>query len=143
FVADKSCLPQTRKHALSRLYEFAMKSSTGKNASILWVNGVAGTGKTFLAHGIIQRMPDDTPAFFFDHLRQEEVSPHSLFPKISRDLADFYPAWRQALARAIQTAKVNRKNSTLAQQFKTFIKGPAKAVRFCRPVLIVIDGLDE
>ncbi|KZS94302.1 WD40 repeat-like protein [Sistotremastrum niveocremeum HHB9708] len=150
FDPKKACLPDTREHALYVLQQFAsglaIDTQTEANHSILWIKGAAGTGKSFIAHRLLQILSPRGKigsSFFFNYRTQKDAPPHSLIPRISQDLAGAYPAWKLALTSIIGKDRSLRHETSIIQQFESLLIQPALAVFIPQPILFVIDGLDE
>ncbi|KZS94298.1 hypothetical protein SISNIDRAFT_494845 [Sistotremastrum niveocremeum HHB9708] len=151
FDPQKVCLRGTRDHALHVLRKFAggfsvEEAVTDRDPSILWVRGGAGTGKTFLAHRLVELL---TPShkigssFFFNYRNLKDAPPHSLVPRITQDLASAHPAWKHALSGIIGSNRGIRQETSIFKQFELLLLKPALAVHISQPLLFVIDGLDE
>ncbi|KZS87696.1 WD40 repeat-like protein [Sistotremastrum niveocremeum HHB9708] len=120
----------------------AVKRST---ASVLWLSGVAGSGKSAIAHTVAANLAAIGrlgSAFFFDEARANEQNAAALFSHISRDLAEAIPQWKKALDPIIQNTRI-RRTSSVKDQFEHLILHPARECKFIGPILIVIDALDE
>ncbi|KZS94293.1 hypothetical protein SISNIDRAFT_484531 [Sistotremastrum niveocremeum HHB9708] len=150
FDPKKACLPGTREHALHVLQKFAsglaLDDQIEATPSVLWIKGAAGTGKSFLAHRLVQLWSPHGKmgsSFFFNYRTQKDVPPHSLIPKISQDLASAYPAWRSALNKIVGSNRSIRYETSISQQFELLLLRPAFSVYIPLPILFVIDGLDE
>ncbi|KZT39380.1 WD40 repeat-like protein [Sistotremastrum suecicum HHB10207 ss-3] len=151
FDPQKVCLRGTRDYALHVLRKFAggfsvEEAATDRDPSILWVRGGAGTGKTFLAHRLVELL---TPShkigssFFFNYRNLKDAPPHSLVPRITQDLASAHPAWKHALSGIIGSNRGIRQETSIFKQFELLLLKPALAVHISQPLLFVIDGLDE
>ncbi|KZT39327.1 WD40 repeat-like protein [Sistotremastrum suecicum HHB10207 ss-3] len=121
-------------------------------ASLYWLTGLAGAGKSAIAHTIADRFYSLRrlgSSFFFDKSDANKRNASAVFPKISRDLADLNPAWKAELGRITASGASNsqahelRHTDSVQRQFKEFILEPAKKVTFFGPIFIVIDALDE
>ncbi|KZS91178.1 WD40 repeat-like protein, partial [Sistotremastrum niveocremeum HHB9708] len=150
FDPKKACLPGTREHALRFLQKFAgglaLDHRTEANPCVLWIKGAAGTGKTFIAHRLVQLLSPlgkIGSSFFFNYRTQKDAPPHSLIPRITQDLASAYPAWKSALTSIIGKDRSLRYDTSILQQFQTLLFQPALAIYIPHPILFVIDGLDE
>ncbi|KZS94296.1 hypothetical protein SISNIDRAFT_502805, partial [Sistotremastrum niveocremeum HHB9708] len=154
FDPKKACLPDTREHALHVLQKFAsglalhdhQMQRNSSNSSVLWIKGAAGTGKSFIAHRLVQLWQPHGKmgsSFFFNYRTQKDAPPHSLIPKFSQDLASAYPAWKHALNAIIERNRSLRYETSILQQFDSLLIQPTRAVFIPHPILFVIDGLDE
>ncbi|KZT39376.1 hypothetical protein SISSUDRAFT_1045687 [Sistotremastrum suecicum HHB10207 ss-3] len=154
FDPQKVCLRGTRDHALHVLRRFAGGFSVeeepkDRDPSVLWIRGAAGTagtGKSFLAHRLVELLTPSNKigsCFFFNYRNLKDAPPHSLFPRITQDLASAHSAWRHALNAIIGGDRGIRQETSIFQQFELLLLKPALAVRISQPLLFVIDGLDE
>ena len=112
---------------------------------ILWLNGVAGSGKTAILHTIAQKLRDAgllASAFFFSRDTAARNTPHTLFATIARDLANLHPGIAADIAEALE-AEPALASASLSRQFDAFILGPSRRLPTNQPVVLVIDGLDE
>ncbi|KZS96687.1 WD40 repeat-like protein [Sistotremastrum niveocremeum HHB9708] len=147
FDPGKRCLEGTRQNELSRLILWAnapVDLSVG--ASTIWIKGVAGSGKSALAHTLSHIFREQNrlgSAFFFDAYRPEERGPTALFRNITRDLAARNGSWRKALYIATKIDPSLRQTASLSDQFDTFLLEPTRNITFIGPIMIVIDALDE
>ncbi|KAF5228271.1 hypothetical protein FANTH_14544 [Fusarium anthophilum] len=125
-----------------------LKTWFDKNGSLVWLNGIAGGGKTILAGLVIQEAlsgssPEVGVAFFFcDYKNTESLIPTKILGAITSQLAlqndesfDHLDNYFKKLcpSRALsKEPEVAGLRDTIANMVKTF-----------RRVLIIVDGLDE
>jgi ABC-type dipeptide/oligopeptide/nickel transport system ATPase component len=110
------------------------------------LSGVAGSGKSSIAH-TIARLFDDVgrlgSSFCFDRSNQAKLRPDAFFSTIARDLADLDPQRKQSLWRVVQDKTALRKTRAPREQFEHFILKPAADLMTVGPIVIVIDAFDE
>ena len=139
------CLSDTRKALIDDIIEWIFLADGSAGAEIFWLSDVAGTGKSAIAHTIAQYCHDRGilgSSFFFDRDIPDRRTPQKLFSTIARDLvklgnnlADYVSLVLEAdrsVASACQT-----------RQFDQLILKPFLHHSIGRPVVIVIDALDE
>ncbi|KAG9124113.1 hypothetical protein FRC07_012787 [Ceratobasidium sp. 392] len=116
-----------------------------QGAKILLLTAVAGAGKTTIAHTIAQRCAEKdqlVSSFFFDRETEGRNNASALFSSIAADISqlDNYLAERITAAieadRALPTAPLSR-------QFEELVLKPCQGYNASKPVVFVIDGLDE
>ncbi|KAF2860984.1 hypothetical protein K470DRAFT_270216 [Piedraia hortae CBS 480.64] len=139
------CLDGTRVHIKQRILDWA---TTSNDQRVFWLSGKAGTGKSTIARTIAHELGEQgflVGSFFFKRDRGELSRARSLFPTITRQMANFIPSIAHKIAAASHgSPPVNER--PLTSQFDTLIKEPlsgystglATDVR-----VIVIDALDE
>ncbi|KAJ7136843.1 hypothetical protein C8R44DRAFT_608581 [Mycena epipterygia] len=142
FDLRKQCLLGTREELLEKIFEWVNNADVD-TPRVLVLNGVAGSGKSAIAHSVSRRFNEMRrlgSSFFFLPDRPER-SPDKLFSTITRDLADLDPQWKEALKQNIG-ARAVRNTSCVLEQFEEFIIKPAASSVYFGPVVIVIDALD-
>ena len=107
--------------------------------------GLAGTGKSSIAHEIARRFDHVhrlTSSFFFS--RKERPDVHQLFTNLAHDLSDRYPSFKTALGRVVKDNSFLRVGARdYDTLFQSLILEPLKDLRIVGPILVVIDALDE
>ncbi|KZS88280.1 hypothetical protein SISNIDRAFT_418410 [Sistotremastrum niveocremeum HHB9708] len=160
FAPEKGCLPHTRTRTLDEIARWGAAfrdqneqetdNSHIAGASLLWLIGFPGAGKSAIAHTIAQRFSSLGrlgSSFFFDKADINKRNAAAVFPKISRDLADLIPEWKEELGQITGPSNPHghelRHTDSVQRQFDEFILAPANKVQFLGPIFIVIDALDE
>jgi len=121
-------------------------SSSTNTAEIFLFTGVAGSGKTSLAHSIAQRCFEEKTllsAFFFHKGTADLNAPKGLITTLARDLARVNPVIAETIALAIEDDPALPTASSLSLQFQRLIIEPLKAHPVSQPLVIVIDALEE
>ncbi|KAH7928957.1 WD40 repeat-like protein [Leucogyrophana mollusca] len=145
FDPEKGCLPGTREHIIEEISDW-VNGSGDDPPRMFFLSGVAGSGKSAIAHAIAQRFEHLGrlgSSYCFDRSQQATRRPNNLFSTIARDLADLDPQRKQSLWSVIQEKRAVRTASSPREQFALFIVKPAASLVNIGPVLIVIDALDE
>ncbi|EJC99732.1 WD40 repeat-like protein [Fomitiporia mediterranea MF3/22] len=138
------CLEDTRIEVLNEIMNWLL-SDTEQN--ILWLRGVAGSGKSTIATTIAEHCREMSclGAFlFFNRVDGAEDQLTSIFRTIAFQLALFDSSIARQVEAAIQ--KSNQINEAVAEvQFNRLLLEPLKAARgeMQGPVVIVLDALDE
>lgn len=144
---DKACLPNTREAIIDEIIDWVNKPVHDTlGAQIFWLTGVAGSGKSAIAHTVAQRFQAINrlgASFCFDAASQTARSPYHLFSTISWELGNSNFEWRKALWNVLQTNPSLHSSYSITEQFESFILKAAKSIKMTGPNVIVIDALDE
>ncbi|KZP17448.1 WD40 repeat-like protein [Athelia psychrophila] len=147
---DKSCIPGTRLAILTDLHDWINKPDVAADGSdtprILVLAGVAGCGKSAIAHTIAQDYEDLKrlgSCFCFSQADRQARGPGNILSTIAKDIADLDPQWKLSLYNAVKNNESLRKSTSLARQMNHLILEPAKDAPITGPTVIVIDALDE
>ncbi|KAF9457442.1 hypothetical protein BDZ94DRAFT_1314195 [Collybia nuda] len=144
YKLEKNCLEGTRQGIIDEIGAWAWNSSSGKQ--ILWLKGLAGTGKSSVAHTIGKQFDEQhrLGSFFcFDISSKPPRAPEHLFPTIAVNLAGFDNYWNTALWNVIKNDPSLCTTDSVQRQFGEFFLKPADSLRVVGPILIIIDALDE
>lgn len=149
FSPEKGCLPGTREEAIKQITEWA--DSCDENAPpIFLLTGVAGSGKSAIAHAVARHFQDrEGPARLgssFCFVRSELATryPENFFSTITRDLAALDPRRRKYLVDLINRDPSLKTTRSVVTQFEQFFIGCGKDLGKGEPtIVIVIDALDE
>jgi hypothetical protein len=117
------------------------KSTTG----ILWLTGVAGAGKTVIAHTVANRCHEAGvlgSSFFFKRDTAGRNDPNKLFSTIARGLAHFDKDMGRQISLAIEDDQTVS-TAPIFRQFEQLIHRPSMRYSGQKRVVIVIDALDE
>jgi hypothetical protein len=147
FQPEKRCLPKTRTAAITEIMEWIHSVGEEDSAQVCWLYGPAGAGKSSIAHTIAECCKDEglLGCMFCFSTSAQSHRLGRIFRTISRDLANFNPEWKKALAHAIQDNDALRTTSSLEWQFKALLLDLAIGLKehVVGPIVIVIDALDE
>ena len=135
----------TRKLLIDDITKWIHSADESQTAEIFWLSDVAGAGKTAIAHTVAQYCDNHGllgSSFFFDRNIPDRRTPQKLFSTIAQDLV------RLADSLADHVSLVLEKDRSLAsacqsRQFEKLILEPSLIHRIRRPVVIIIDALDE
>ncbi|KZT31350.1 hypothetical protein SISSUDRAFT_1103569, partial [Sistotremastrum suecicum HHB10207 ss-3] len=146
FLPEKACFPGTRTEIIETITQWVIEPDQAEGASLFWMKGFAGSGKSAVAHTLADRFHTGKrlgSSYIFDESHAVERRADNVFSKISRDLAAISEGWRSSLGNIIQNSPDLRHTPSVRRQFEELILAPAKEVVFIGPILIVIDALDE
>ncbi|KIJ56480.1 hypothetical protein M422DRAFT_239695, partial [Sphaerobolus stellatus SS14] len=147
FRTDKKCLPETRVALLEEITSWIVNPSEDA-PRIFWLYGVAGAGKSAVAHTVGHFLEDvnGLGSFFtFDVSQPGDRRNEKIFRTIARSLADHYPAMKMNLVHAVRNSYDLKTTPDILQQWeKLLIKYITGALNMIgQPVVIIIDALDE
>jgi hypothetical protein len=144
FTPDKGCLPGTRTAFLDFIVDWV---NCPNSARVLVLFGLAGMGKSAIAHEIARRFDEMhrlTSSFIFIRKEQSKSEAHHLFTNLARNLADRYPLFKAALGNIIKDNTALRLDTRdYGTLFRRLIREPLQDLLIVDPVLVVIDALDE
>jgi hypothetical protein len=146
FDPDKGCLPRTREMIIEEIIQWVNSPNGDDVARIYFLSGVAGSGKSAIAHAIAKLFDLQKrlgSSYCFDIADQVNRRPNNLFSTIALDIADLDHHWKASLSNIVKGNRSLRTTLSVTEQFKNFILNPAKALTTVGPILLVIDGLDE
>ncbi|KAJ7186202.1 hypothetical protein GGX14DRAFT_581209 [Mycena pura] len=139
------CLPGTRGEILNDITAWATVPSDAGN--VLWLSGVAGSGKSTVSTTIAEslRGVERLGAFlFFDRNDRARSHPDAVIRTLAYWLALSNPHIASAVSAAIRqdSAVVN---APLPTQFQCLLLGPLKAAEehIQGPLIVILDALDE
>ncbi|KAJ7727488.1 hypothetical protein B0H16DRAFT_1778683 [Mycena metata] len=139
------CLPGTREDILADISNWL--TTPLSNGNILWLSGVAGSGKSSVATTLSQhlREADRLGAFlFFTRNNLANSNPTAVLHTITYRLAQFNAHIRDALCTVI-AQKREILEAPIHHQFEALLRGPLRSAEptIERPVIIILDALDE
>ncbi|KAM0365779.1 hypothetical protein ACHAO7_008178 [Fusarium culmorum] len=145
---NATCLQNTRETLLKELKDW-IKDTTEQSKTVLWLNGMAGTGKSTISRTLSQHLSQDGQlgaTFFFKRGEADRDGISKMVSTIARQLAMNQPELRPNIQAAIQDDPTVTSKS-VAKQFNTLILDPLRksSDKFLseRFITIVIDALDE
>jgi hypothetical protein len=142
--ARVECLPSTRQEILQFVTDWVTSPSTDQN--ILWLHGMAGSGKSALATTIsnyFQNLGRLAAFLFFDRDITERSDPTSVIRTLAYQLSVFDSKFLRAISSAAWRFSWQW---PLTTQFKKLLVEPLSSVEHVGdegPVVIVFDALDE
>jgi hypothetical protein len=138
------CLPGTRTDILRSIADWAYSTSIEKR--LLWLKGLAGSGKSTLSTTIAHTLQEQgrLGAFvFFSRDVEERNQSANVIRTLAHQLASFSPVIRTAIAQAIDTTP-RITQSALRFQFTKLLIEPLRNLPATEgPVILILDALDE
>ncbi|KAG1847591.1 hypothetical protein F4604DRAFT_1959811 [Suillus subluteus] len=112
----------------------------------IWLNGLAGVGKTSIAFTIAEEMKAAkrlAATFFFSHKHAQKAA--VIIPTIAYQLALAFPRIREDIVKAIENDdSLLSPGKSHADQMRELVIKPLQTLRFREePYAIIIDALDE
>ncbi|KAG8930539.1 hypothetical protein FRC00_001066 [Tulasnella sp. 408] len=139
------CLKGTRKKVLEEMYNW-INSKGPNSAPILWLCGLAGIGKSTIAHTIAEETDADGrlgASFFFSRDQAGRRDPQLVYPTIASQLARMDLELKKLIVAAVER---DHEVGTLVmkKQFEKLISEPLASWRGAKgTIVIVMDALDE
>ena len=143
----QGCMAGTREQILDELEAWAIDDTAPK---VCWLNGMAGTGKTSIAHTLSERLNEKQmlgASFFCSRSASQEVRDASfIIPTIAAKLSQASPPLRSAMIQTIEKEPDVGSMRTLSNQFHLLLADPIQrafglSVKIYK--IVVIDALDE
>ncbi|TDL13646.1 hypothetical protein BD410DRAFT_693818, partial [Rickenella mellea] len=136
------CLGGTREYLLSAVHEWVQSPTP----PLFWLNGLAGTGKTTIAHSVAEYYDERGQlgaSFFFSRDQQDRRDTRQVISTIAYQLGKAYPEVEGLIATAIKNHNPLHSNSQT--QLRHLIIEPLSILPHpsSLPTVIVIDALDE
>jgi hypothetical protein len=142
---EPTCLPKTRVDILKRITRWA--DGEGEQC-IFWLNGLAGTGKSTIAHTAARDYFERgrlAASFLFSRGRGDVGNAAKFVTTISIQLAANIPTVKESVCDAI-LERNNIASLSLADQWRQLVIGPLSKLEVTdaySPYLLVVDALDE
>ena len=143
---SQGCMEGTREQILADLEKWALEDAAPK---VLWMNGMAGTGKTSIAHSLCEKLDKGqilAASFFCSRSASQAVRNASfIIPTIASTLSQLSPALRSAISKVVEEKPDVGSLHKLSVQFRLLLVDPIKSVLDSSPktYVVVIDALDE
>ncbi|KAJ7214088.1 hypothetical protein GGX14DRAFT_444977 [Mycena pura] len=137
------CHPETRMDILAKLHEWSLEDDP--TSRILWLHGPAGAGKSAVAQTLCQNLETEGhlgASFFFKRGHSSRGHATKLFPTIAYHLANILPEFKDAIDMCMEKEPTVFDKS-LAIQLGKLVVAPLRDITPTRPLVIVLDGLDE
>jgi hypothetical protein len=113
----------------------------------IWLNGLAGVGKTSIAFTVAEEMKKTkrlAATFFFSHKHAQSGA--KIIPTIAYQLALTFPRIRDDITRAVEGDRMLlSSDKSRSDQIQELVVNPLHALKFRQdtPYAIIIDALDE
>ncbi|KAG8964240.1 hypothetical protein FRC03_002070, partial [Tulasnella sp. 419] len=141
-----SCLENTRVTLLAEIFEWIRDPDNKQK--IFWLHGLAGTGKSTIAHTVAKAIDEDDrlgASFFFSRDEADLRNPLLVIPTIALQLAEHLPEFKSCLAKSLEMRK-DAGTASLSVQMKKLMIEPIREVerRLSSSIIVVVmDALDE
>jgi hypothetical protein len=146
FDPDKGCLHGTRETIIEEIVQWVNSPNGDDVARIFFLSGVAGSGKSAIAHTIAKLFDQQNrlgSSYCFDIADRVNRRPSNLLSTIALDIADLDHHWKTSLTNTMKGNRSLRTTLSATEQFKNCILEPAKALTTVGPIFVVIDAFDE
>ena len=156
---EDCCLPGTREEIIQIIVgwasgadpyphdEFAKGPKPPESsARILWLCGVAGSGKSQIARSVSSQLREAGrlgSLYCCSDKHKASLHPGNLFSTIARDLSYHDPLRKRALVKKIGEDKALWTSENCREQFQQFIVEPSRGLTPVGDTIIVIDAFDE
>ncbi|KZT58238.1 hypothetical protein CALCODRAFT_254100 [Calocera cornea HHB12733] len=144
---DLTCLDGTRRDLLNEVTDWLHQPNTDAGAKVFWLTGVAGSGKTTIAHTVSKEAHDsgtDVFSFFFDHNDTARCKSTQLILNLTRALASLGKNRANAIASVLYGDATLPSSSSATKQFQELIVKTSPSDQLSQePFLMVLDALDE
>ncbi|KAG8747099.1 POC1 centriolar protein A [Ceratobasidium sp. 428] len=142
---DQACMENTRVQLVRRIHAWINSPAKSGGAEIMLLTAVAGAGKTTVAHTIARechRNGQLGSSFFFDCEISGRNSPAALFATVAADLSRLDPRIAEHISGAIEEDN-SLPTAPVSRQFEELMLKPCKQYPTKRPIVLVVDALDE
>jgi hypothetical protein len=155
-------LKNTRRDVIEAIIKWAVRpvKDEADKTRVLWLHAPAGMGKSAIASSIASLLDDRNPSDYLSLLHERNRSclgasffcawdeatrskPDQIFSTIAFQMASFDPSITRCVCRALSD-NMDVGRSALTNQFQKLIRDPlCEAASLQKPMIIVIDALDE
>jgi hypothetical protein len=140
------CLDGTREALLGEILQL-LRSMGPEDARVIWMYGMAGTGKSTIAATVAHSLDDAQylgGSFFFSrHGAAEQTNPEIVFGALARELAIRVPRVSEEITNTLKVY-TDIGSAAISTQFSKLILAPVRSSKgLCLPIVVVLDALDE
>ncbi|KAF5328761.1 hypothetical protein D9619_011564 [Psilocybe cf. subviscida] len=139
-----TCLKGTRVSILKTIRAWATNPDPNQ-PPMFWLNGLAGIGKTTIAHTIASELDAEGllgASFVFLRADDQLKDARLVFPTLAFQLAQFSSQFRTRLVEALELDP-DCSSKLLDLQFEKLILQPCSTMSLSAPVVLILDALDE
>ena len=141
----KPCLPGTRTRLLAEIITWAAESEVeNDDKNVLWLHGMAGSGKSTIATTIAQHFDTLYRQGAYLFFERATSTPSAVIRTLAYQLSLFDSALSSAISECLRAdPKIAEKSLQL--QFEKLLRVPlvAAAKKLTGPIIIILDALDE
>ncbi|KAG8933857.1 hypothetical protein FRC01_006703 [Tulasnella sp. 417] len=140
---DAICLPNTRVQILKTIDAWIESREPSEN--VLWIQGMAGRGKSTIASTVAYRRKSDAACAIFHFRRGEKMLDTGLVCGLARQLGGntVVPELKTSILETVAKHE-DVGHERLESQFHKLFVGPLSKLRSdSSPVLLIVDALDE
>ncbi|KAL5639390.1 hypothetical protein ACGC1H_006784 [Rhizoctonia solani] len=144
-IIRQYCAKDTRKTVFQELDDWSNASSS----HLLWMNGMAGTGKTTIAHSYARLLSErrtPTACFFCSRVDPTCRKVRHIIPTIVYQLAILSEVFRNRLGNLLRKAPLLASLTSIPHQFENLLEAPFKDIglgQVPEGIVVIIDALDE
>ncbi|KAF5324206.1 hypothetical protein D9619_011150 [Psilocybe cf. subviscida] len=142
------CHPETRQEVIDSIEQWG-NTQGGQTARMFWLSGPAGAGKTAIVQTVAERCKQRKvhhANFFFFRADSSRSHAHPLVATLLHQIILLYPSLRDSVG-TLLSANPLILDSILEEQLAQLIITPLRTMQqsssVYRPLLLLIDGLDE
>jgi hypothetical protein len=142
-ASSPGCLAGTRQEILAQMLTWAEEPC--ESFSVFWLAGLAGTGKSSIAKTFCEQLADKgtfMATFFASRSSADRRDPFNIIHTLAYELAVTNPCIRFHVLSAVRTPPDVMQRS-LKEQIERLLEVPLSHALSGRPLVIVIDALDE
>jgi energy-coupling factor transporter ATP-binding protein EcfA2 len=139
---ERVCLQDTRTKVIENILSWIDNPG---NTNILLLTGVAGSGKSTIAHTVAQlchAKKQLVTSFFFNRETNDRNNPRHLITTIATDLCQRDARIASRISSAIEDDE-SLAGAPISRQFKELILQPSEGLPIHQPLVILLDALDE
>src|SRR5258707_14270846 len=125
--------------------EWLKRPITDVSYPVYWVNGLAGIGKSTIARTVAEQANDlalPIATFFFTRHNAALSNAKLFVTSIAFRLAEIFPDFMESICSALK-ADGDLHEKSLDTQFTALLFQPLRSLALTRPLLLVVDALDE
>ncbi|KAK7684517.1 hypothetical protein QCA50_012464 [Cerrena zonata] len=137
------CLHGTRESVMQTIIDWVVNIDDNEQ-NILWLHGLAGSGKSTIANTVSARLHDLRRLGAFLFFERDKTDRDAVIHTMAAQLADANPVLQSKISAAIEQDRRSI-NSHLEAQFDHLVRRPLddSSPSLLGPIVIVLDALDE
>ena len=141
------CLPGTQIEILDTIITWLLTPAAGPE-NILWLHGLAGSGKSTISTTIAERcfaLRRRGAFLHFDRNDKINSHPNAVIRTLVHQLAQYHPLIRETICNQLE-ADAGVEDTSFSTQFETLLRRPLDDFATLHsegPIAVIIDSLDE